>query len=208
MEVHSEGLLADLVRTRTIASRQTTTDISFTGGGNGFVFNMGGGPGVRVHQMGGGVPRRRPHNHANQQPASPLAALQSLLPLLLLFIIPLLSSLFSGGAPTYPSYRHDSPLNPHTFKHTSARLKVDYWTNPQDTQDYSRKKWSELDSHVEGKYLQKLGTECEWEQNLKNRARQEAQGFWSRDQVKWERAEAMTTPACDKLHAWGYRVAY
>ncbi|KAG9555894.1 DUF1977-domain-containing protein, partial [Aureobasidium melanogenum] len=40
--------------------------------GPGFVFNLGGGPGVRVHQFGGGAPRRRPQaaRDPNQPPPS------------------------------------------------------------------------------------------------------------------------------------------
>lgn len=56
--------------------------------------------------------------------------------------------------------------------------------------------------------MQKLGSECEWENRLKERASQEAQGFFSRDQVKWERARAMATPACDQLKEWGYTIGY
>lgn len=169
---------------------------------------MGGGPGVRVHQMGGGMPRRRPHNHANQAEASPLAALQSLLPLLLLFIVPLLSSLFSGSAPTYPSVRFDNPLAPQTFHHLSAKLKVDYYVDPKDTTDYTPRKWKDLDSYVESRYVQKVSQECEIEKNMRERAFQEAQGFFSRDQVKWEHARAMPMPACKRLEGWGYRLAY
>ena len=151
------------------------------------------------------MPRRRPHNHANQPPASPMAALQSLLPLLLLFILPLLSSLFSGAAPTYPSVRFENAA-PHTQKHVSTKLKVDYYVNPKDTVDYTPKNWRDLSLHVENSYVQKLGTQCEWERTLKQRAYQEAQGFWSRDQVKWQAAEDMPMPACQKLKGWGYRI--
>lgn len=178
-------------------------------GGNGFVFNMnGGGPGVRIHQMGGGVPRRRPHNHANQEPASPLAALQSLLPLLLLFIVPLLSSLFSGSAPTYPSVRYDNPLPPQTLHHVSSKLKVDYYVNPVEINDYTPSKWKNLDKYVEQRYVQRLSSDCEWQMAQRQRAFQEAQGFWSRDEEKWERATNMGMPACKKLEGWGYRIAY
>jgi DnaJ family protein B protein 12 len=189
-------------------SKSLTTDIFPIGGGNGFVFNMGGGPGVRVHQMGGNGPRRRPHNHANQPPASPLAALQSLLPLLLLFIIPLLSSLFSGAAPTYPNVRFDTPSTPYTHHHASAKLKVDYYVIPEDIADFTPRNWRDLDSHAENRYIQELGTKCELERTLKERAKQKAQGFFSRDQAKWQLAEAMAKPACDKLESWGYRMAY
>lgn len=180
-----------------------------SGGGNGFVFNMnGGGPGVRVHQFGGGGPRRRPHNHANQPPASPLAALQSLLPLLLIFVLPLLSSIFSGSAPTYPSVRFDNPLPPQTFHHSSARLNVDYYVNPTDVTDYTHRNWKDLDQYAEQRYIVRLRSECEWEQSQRQRAFQDAQGFWSRDEVKLERAKKMPMPACKKLEGWNIRPVY
>jgi DnaJ family protein B protein 12 len=169
---------------------------------------MGGGPGVRVHQMGGGAPRRRPHNHANQPPASPLAALQSLLPLLLLFIIPLLSSLFSGGGTTYPSVRFDNPLPPQTKHHTSYNLKVDYYVNPKDVADYQKGDWKTLDKHVEVSYKERLVAQCNYEIDQKRRAKDDARGFFSRDEVKWEFAQKMPTPACKKLEGWGYRIQY
>jgi DnaJ family protein B protein 12 len=132
-----------------------------------------------------------------------MAALQSLLPLLLLFIIPLLSSLFSGAAPTYPSVRFEKAA-PHTEHHVSGKLKVDYYVNPKEIPDYHN--WKDLGKHVENSYVQKLGTQCDWDRTLKQRAYQEAQGFWSRDQVKWQAAEDMAMPACQKLKGWGYRI--
>lgn len=168
----------------------------------------GGGPGVRVHQFGGNRPRRRPHNHENAGPTSPLAALQSLLPLLLLFILPLLSSLFSGAAPSYPNVRFDNPLPPQTHHHASGRLGVNYYVNPSDVSEYTNRKWKELDQHVEGRYVNHLSSECEWESAQRQRAFQAAQGFFSRDPVKWERAKKMEMPACRKLESWGYRINY
>lgn len=194
------------VCTRAAATERSATNMYPKGGGNGFVFNMGGGPGVRVHQMGGGAPRRRPHNHANQPPASPMAALQSLLPLLLLFIIPLLSSLFSGAEPTYPSVVYDKASPPHTLHHSSGKLKVDYFVNPQDTITFTPRNWRDLDSYVEQNYVQRLATRCQWEKSQKRQAYQEAQGFWSRDPVKYQLAQELTTPACDKLTGWNFRI--
>ncbi|KAI4844179.1 DUF1977-domain-containing protein, partial [Aureobasidium sp. EXF-8845] len=46
--------------------------------GPGFVFNMGGGPGVRVHQFGGGAPRRRPQQAPRDPNAPPPTLMQSL----------------------------------------------------------------------------------------------------------------------------------
>jgi DnaJ family protein B protein 12 len=158
--------------------------------------------------MGGGAPRRRPHNHANQPPTSPLAALQSLLPLLLLFIIPLLSSLFSGAAPTYPEVRFNNPLPPRTQQHTSYNLKVDYYVNPKDVADYSKGDWKSLDKHVEVTYKENLISQCNYEIEQKQRARNDARGFFSRDEVKWQYAQQLPMPACKKLESWGYRIQY
>jgi DnaJ family protein B protein 12 len=141
---------------------------------------------------------RRRASKTTTQPREP-----SLLPLLLLFIIPLLSSLFSGAAPTYPSVRFEKAA-PHTEHHVSGKLKVDYYVNPKEIPDYHN--WKDLGKQVENSYVQKLGTQCEWERTLKQRAYQEAQGFWSRDQVKWQAAEDMAMPACQKLKGWGYRI--
>ncbi|KAK5127510.1 hypothetical protein LTR85_006849 [Meristemomyces frigidus] len=184
---------------------------AFGGGmfnGPGFAFG-GGGPGIRIHQFGGDRPRRRPHNHANAQPQSLGSALQSLLPLLLLFLLPLLSSLFSGsGAPAGPAMRFDAATPPHTHQHTSNRLNVPYWVNPSEVQDYTPKKWRELDKVAEGKYIGQLSAECEWEQNQRQRLAQEAQGFFFTDQVKMDRARRMEMPSCRKLEGHGYRLPY
>ncbi|SMQ55865.1 unnamed protein product [Zymoseptoria tritici ST99CH_1A5] len=181
-------------------------------GGPGFVFNMGGGgPGVRVHQFGGNRPRRRPHNHdpnAAQPQQSPLQVLQGLLPLLLLFILPLLSSLFGGGdsTPRGPQMRFDKAVPPHTLQHTSNRLNVPYWVNPTEVQEYSTKKWKELDKVAEGRYVQQLSGECEWEQATRQRLAQEAQGFFFTDQEKLDRARKMPMASCSKLEGLGYRI--
>jgi DnaJ family protein B protein 12 len=178
-------------------------------GGNGFVFNMGGAPGVRVHQFGGGRPRRRPHNHAEaqqQQPAILLHAMQGLLPLLLLFIIPLMGSLFGGGGASGPSVRFDKAVPPHTLSHTSGRLSVPYWVQPKDVVDYTPKKWKELDKVAENKYVGQLQGECEWEQAQRQRMANEAQGFFFTDQVKLERARRMKMPSCEKIEGYGLRI--
>ncbi|KAK4549876.1 hypothetical protein LTR36_005177 [Oleoguttula mirabilis] len=179
--------------------------------GPGFAFNMGGGgPGIRVHQFGGDRPRRRPHNHENvRQPQSLGSALQSLLPLLLLFLLPLLSSLFSGsGAPSGPAMRFDAATPPHTHQHTSSRLSVPYWVNPAETADYTAKQWKALDKVAEGKYIGQLSAECEWEQSTRQRLAQEAQGFFFTDQTKMDRARRMEMPSCTRLQGYGYRVPY
>lgn len=173
-------------------------------GGPGFVFNMGGGPGIRIHQFGGDRPRRRPPGAAQGQdqfPTGPMETLRSLLPLLLLFILPLLSSLFSGsGGSSGPSiYMGQQAKSPYTLQHHSARLSVPYWVNPADVTDFSAKRWKDLDKVAEGRYVGQLSAECEWEHNKQQQMANEAQGFFFTDQVRLQQARDMPKPACDKL---------
>lgn len=178
-------------------------------GGNGFVFNMGGAPGVRVHQFGGGRPRRRPQNQEEaqaQQPANFLQAIHGLLPLLLLFIIPLLGSLFGGGSANGPTVRFDQAVPPHTLAHVSASLKVPYWVQPKDVSGYTNKQWMDLDKFAETRYVGQLQGECEWEQAQRQKMAREAEGFFFTDQVKLERARKYKMASCEKIEALGLRV--
>ena len=165
---------------------------------------------MSVHQRGRGRPQRESHDYANQPQQPQRTALRPLLILLLLIAVPLLLWFFSGSATTYPSVSFENAsfenAKPYTQKHVSTKLKVDYYVNPKDTADYTPRNWRDLSGHVENSYVQKLGTQCEWERTLKQRAYQEAQGFWSRDPVKWQAAEDMAMPACQKLKGWGYRI--
>jgi len=172
------------------------------GGGPGFVFNMGGGPGIRVHQFGGGRPRRRPPGANGQPEEQPTAfsSLAQLLPLVFLFIIPLLSSLFSGATtPSGPSMRFDAAAPPHTHLRTSHALKVPYWVNPRDVEDYSPRKWREVDKYAEVRYVNQLNVQCENEQNTRQRLFQESQGWFWVDEAKLEQARRMDLWACNRL---------
>ncbi|KAK5171087.1 Chaperone protein dnaJ [Saxophila tyrrhenica] len=171
-------------------------------GGPGFVFNMGGGPGVRIHQFGGNRPRRRPHNHETGQrgPTGPMETLRSLLPLLLLFVLPLLSSLFTGSGSSGPKiFMGKQAQSPYTMSHTSDRLSVPYWVNPADVTEFTPKKWKELDKVAEGQYVGQLSAECEWENNRRQQLANDAQGFFFTDQIKLDLARQMERPSCTKL---------
>ena len=175
--------------------------------GPGFVFNLNGqtfgGPGVRVRQFGGGLPRRRPHNHEdNSGPApNPLQALASLLPLLFLFLLPLLSSLFSSAfnsTPAGPTVAFAS-APPYTLSHTSASLKVPYFVNPADVTEYTAAQWRRLDQTAETRYLGTLRQECDAETLQRQRLEQEAQGLFWQDTAKMERARRMEMRSCRRL---------
>jgi DnaJ family protein B protein 12 len=174
---------------------------------------MGGGPGFRVHQFGGQRPRRRPreaNGQTEQPPASGWASLTQLLPLILLFVLPLLSSLFSGGSPTTPgpTYRFDGPVSPHTMHRMTPKLKLDYYVNPQDVDDFSTRKLNQLDSSVELDFVNKLRYECEDEVNDRERKIQEAQGWFFPDVEKMKEARAMELKSCRRLDALKGRTRY
>lgn len=176
--------------------------------GSQFVFNLGGGPGFRVHQFGGGQPRRRPREAnatAEESQSSGLSALSNLLPLLILFILPLLSSLFSSGSsiPAGPSFRFDSPVPPHTLHRTSSKLKVDYFVNPKDVVDYTARKMNDLDNRAETSYVQKLKYECELETQGRDRMMQEAQGWFFQDVDRMREARNLDLRSCRRLSELG-----
>ncbi|KAF3029305.1 hypothetical protein E8E15_007708 [Penicillium rubens] len=171
-------------------------------GGPQFVFNMGGGPGFRVHQFGGQAPRRRPRPAAAEQEAQIDARsfLRQLLPLIILFILPLLSSLFSGpSAPSGPSYRFDTPVSPHTLGRSTPKLNLNYFVNPLDVDNFSARNFRELDTRVEVEYVRTLRNECDAEAHERERRLQEAQGWLFPDVEKMKKARAMEMPSCRRL---------
>ena len=174
-----------------------------------FVFNLGGGPGVRVHQFGGGRPRRRPRdpNAPEEPPASLRSTIMSLLPLLVLFVVPLLSSIFSGsGEASGPTMRFDGPVDPHTLHRLTTQYKVDYYLNPHEVEQYTPYKFSQLDKKAEANYVQQLKYGCEQELDHRARLFTEAQGWFMQDADKLQRARSYEMKSCRKLEAMGMRI--
>lgn len=179
----------------------------FDGGGSQFVFNLGGGPGFRVHQFGGGRPRRRPRDadgNTEERPANAISALSNLLPLLILFILPLLSSIFSSTTPNSPSIRFDSPKEPYTMHRVTPRLRVNYYINPKDVVDYTGRKLNELDRQAENRYITDLQYECQAEQRQRSRMVEEAQGWFFQDADKMQAAREFNMKSCRRLEGFGF----
>ena len=169
-----------------------------------FVFNLGGGPGIRVHQFGGRQPRRRPreaNGNGEERPQSATSVLTNLLPLLILFILPLLSSIFSSGSsePAGPTFHFEAPSPPHTLHRRTPRLKVDYYLNPNDVIDYSNRKMSQLDQRAEVNYVSQLQYECEVESQRRNRMIHDAQGWFFQDVDKMREAMGLELRSCRRL---------
>jgi DnaJ family protein B protein 12 len=172
-----------------------------------FVFNMGGGPGFTVHQFGGNRPRRRPAGAAgNEQPVSSgMSLLTSLVPILLLFVLPLLSSLFTSSGPSGPTYRFDAAVPPHTELRTTPNLKINYYINPNDVAEYSARKFYQLDQTAERDFVSTLRNECEAEQRYRERMLQEAQGWFFPDVEKMKQARSLELRSCKRLDDLGNR---
>jgi DnaJ family protein B protein 12 len=159
-----------------------------------------GGPGIRVHQFGGARPRGRPReaNAAEERPQNFISTLASLLPLLFLFILPLLSSIFSSAdtRPSGPHVRFDSPQPPHTLHHKTNNFKFDYYINPADVLEYTASKWKSLDKSVEDLRIRQLRTECNYELEQRRRIVEAAQGWFFQDEGKMQEARNMEMKSC------------
>ena len=169
-----------------------------------FVFNLGGGPGIRVHQFGGHRPQRRPREPGVQEPPPTVrSTIAGLLPLLILFMF-LLSSLFGGDAvPSGPNVRFNGPEKPYTLQRTTKAHGVDYWVNPVDVADYKARQFTQLDGRAEASYIQRLRVDCERENNRRQHVINEAQGWFFPDAEKMMQARRMPMEACKKLQVMG-----
>lgn len=169
------------------------------------MFNLGGfgGPGVRIYQSGGPTPRRRPATHGRPNDTS---LFSSLLPLLILFVLPLLSSLFGSGSSwsssSGPSVRF-TPVPPYTQPRTSNRLSVQYFVDPLAVRDFNSRQWRDLDRSAESRYIGELSRECEDQSLRRERLYREAQGWFSVDEDKERQARAVDMSSCKKLRELG-----
>lgn len=170
-----------------------------------FVFNFGGGPGIRVHQFGGGRPRRRPRDNAPPADNSLFSTLMGLLPIIFLFLFPLLSSLFSGGGstPSGPRMVFDAPEFPYTHERVTPKLNVKYYVSPSDVKGYTKAQLSRLDNSAEIGLVRHLRIECESEMMHKQRLYDEAQGWFRQDPEKMGIAERFDPISCRRLDSLG-----
>lgn len=168
-----------------------------------FVFNLnGGGPGIRVNQFGGGRPRTRPNRPAATEdtPLTLRQILSNFLPLLLLVILPVLSTFFSASStPSGPKIRFETPSPPYTMHRITPRLKVDYYINPLEVEDWSNRKLHQLDQSAEVDFVRKLRIDCEIESENRQRLVQDAQGWFMIDQEKMAKARRLPMKNCNRL---------
>ncbi|KAK6062489.1 DnaJ domain-containing protein [Seiridium cupressi] len=173
-----------------------------------FVFNLGGNRGFQVHQMGGGIPRRRPRTQANGQPqqeAGGWDTLVSLLPIIFLFLFPLLSSIFSGSdsQPAMPSVVFDREIPPLTLHRQTQKLNVNYYLNPRDVAGWSDYNLKQLDREADSTFIRTFRVKCENEMRTKQNLHEQANGWFFQDPEKMQIARDYETPSCDRLKSLG-----
>lgn len=162
-----------------------------------------------MHQFGGGIPRRRPRA-AQEQTAdnsSMTNTLLGLLPILFLFIFPLLSNIFSGlssGEPATPRMVFDHAQPPlYTAQRTTPNYGVRYFVNPHDIEAYTAHKLAQLDKTAEISLVRHLRNECENEMLHRQRLVEDAQGWFFQDPDKMARANEYQMAACSRLETLG-----
>lgn len=182
------------------------------GGGGGTFFDMGGGPGIRIHHFGGPNPRRRPA--AGQQDAEADTSISStiirLLPLILIFVFSLLSSFISGGSESSGvsgGYRGPSikfkAADPYTSRRLTPNYKIPFYVNPSEIANQSPSRLNQMDKYAESTYLKGLQHECQREYDSKSQQIQESQGWFFVDQKKFQAAMNIQLPSCDRLRELG-----
>ncbi|KAI2610414.1 DUF1977-domain-containing protein [Hypoxylon sp. NC1633] len=171
-----------------------------------FVFNLGGNRGFRVHQMGGAGPRRRPREAEGQQrPQTGWDTFVGLLPILLLFVFPLLSSIFSGGEPqpAVPSMVFEEAVPPLTHHRTTPKLGLDYFVDPAEVEGWNDYKFRQLDKEAEVGFVRALRRHCDAEMRTKRDLIDKAQGWFFPDPDKMKIADQFEMMSCKRMDALG-----
>ncbi|KAI2642150.1 DUF1977-domain-containing protein [Xylaria nigripes] len=175
-----------------------------------FVFNLGGNRGFRVHQFGGAGPRRRPRTDASpeqQQQATMRDLLIGLLPILFLFVFPLLTSLISGlwegQRPSVPDMVFDTPNAPQTYRRMTPKLRVNYFVDPNDVAGWQDYRLQQLDHEAEHGFVNLLRRRCETEMRTKRELMENAQGWFYPDPDKLKIASEFETTACNRMASFG-----
>ncbi|KAJ3472262.1 hypothetical protein NLG97_g11141 [Lecanicillium saksenae] len=168
-----------------------------------FVFNFGGGPGFRVHQFGGARPRGRPRDTQNRPEEAQSSGIQNLigiLPILLFFIFPLLTSLFGGDdGPSIPSMVFDKAQPPHTKEFLTPEHKIKYFVRPQDVHGYTDAQKANLGKIAERQAFDYIERLCLNEEAAQRRMREEAMGWFYQDEGRMRLANGMPKPNCGRL---------
>lgn len=192
-------------------------------GGGGPAFQGFGpfGPNVRIHTFGtpfgAGVPRGAAGGGGNgrgpgarrganeEEPQDFMSNLVRLLPLLLLFITPLLSSLFDTSSSGYsrPTRFEFTPSPPYTERRTTSQHNIPYFVNPSDIQSMTSSNLRKLDHRAEISYIRSLRDLCSQEYEYKQQQIMNSHGWFTVDKDALAEAENIKLPHCEKIDELG-----
>ena len=85
------------------------------------------------------------------------------------------------------------------MQRTTPRLNVNYYVDPADVEDFSSRKFHQLDQRAEVDYVSKLRYECDNEVRVRDRMIQDAQGWFFPDVDKMKAARSMKLKSCKRL---------
>jgi hypothetical protein len=94
------------------------------------------------------------------------------------------------------------------MKRTTPKLKLNYFLDPREVEDYGQRKFHQLDQKVEVDYVSKLRHECENEVHTRDRMIQDAQGWFFPDVEKMKEARELELRSCKKLESLNQRLGY
>ncbi|KAF8475039.1 hypothetical protein BDZ91DRAFT_649861 [Kalaharituber pfeilii] len=199
------------------------------GGFGGFQAGFGGpfgefvsfsGPGIRVQHFGGMQRRRRPAStgttgqtgqaNAQEEPEASLGqTFIQLLPLILLFLFPIFSSLFSELGSGYatsktPDFRFEE-IHPFTQIRTTPRHNIAYFVNPKEIREFgmTEKKLKDLDRIAEVRYVSALQQQCRREMVDQQSEIDAAMGWIWADGERARKAREKPLVACQRLRELG-----
>jgi len=147
-----------------------------------------------------GVPHRR-RRRKGKSPQDSRGFFWQLLPLILFFLLPLISSLFSSDAdagfngPAF-STKHSPP---YTYKRFTPNHQIPFFVNPKDLDSLSPRDAANFDKRAETNIIGTWNHACKLELKTREEAMQQAQGIIFTDYEALKRAKDMNLPHCRKL---------
>lgn len=174
---------------------------TFTFGNNGFSFNTFGGgqdffSNTRAQQR---RQQRRRHEEQQRKQATGWDTIVQILPLVVILLGMLLSTLFADDAPDY-SFTKTAKFN---VKRTTPAHKIPFFVKPGFTKDINDRQLRNFDKKVEALYVRDTQNNCAREQIKRNDLMEDAQGWFFTDQRKLDQALKMPMPNCKRLRDLG-----
>ena len=134
-----------------------------------------------------------------------MSMIMNLLPLIVLFVLPMLSTLLSGSGLSGPEIRDFKDSRFTKTRMSRPRGIYKYWLDPNQVSEYTEKNFYDLDRQAETRYIQRLQYGCQDEVEQRNRMIQDAQGIFFTDHARVDRARKMKLPSCSKLKEHGLK---